>query len=44
LGNYVQMTAVNGVKGSAVNSNAGQISPGLGEELNTEEVRERQSQ
>jgi hypothetical protein len=44
LGNYVQMTAVNGVKGSAVNSNAGQISPGLGEELNTEEVRERQNQ
>ena len=40
----MQMTQVNGVKGSAVNSNAGQISPGLGEELNTEAVKERQNQ
>ena len=38
------MTQVNGVKGSAIDSNAGQISPGLGEELNREEVRERQNQ
>lgn len=38
------MTQVNGVKGSAIDSNAGQINPGLGEELNREEVRERQNQ
>jgi hypothetical protein len=38
------MTAMNGVKGSAVNSNAGQISPGLGEELNREVVKELQNQ
>jgi hypothetical protein len=38
------MTAMNGVKGSAVNSNAGQISPGLGEELNKEEVKVQKNQ
>jgi len=38
------MTTMNRVKCSAVNSNAGQISPGLGEELNREEVKELQNQ
>ena len=35
---------MNWVKGSTVNSNAGQISPGLGEELSTEVVKELRNQ
>ena len=45
LSNYVKVTIVNRIKSSAVNSNSGQINPGLSEELSKEAEKEfRRSQ
>jgi len=42
LGNYMQMTQVNRIKSSSVNTYSGQISLGLGEVLNTEKLTSQQ--